>query len=687
MPELVPYPFDALARRMVRELGRDQAIFDLPASRFVLGDPERDRSVRFHGLPASSPLGPAAGPHTQMAQNLVLSWLGGCRIMELKTVQILDELDIPRPCIDMRTVGYNVEWSQELKLAQSLEEYVKGSMLIEMLRSGGGSAAPREGFGDVLYDLSVGYDLEGIQSDAVDAFLRGMLDATDTVQRLRAEIPRELGALRDLEFPTRLSETVTLSTFHGCPPDEIERIIDHLMRRYRLHSTIKFNPTLLGSERVHGLLREQLGYDDVSVPDSAFERDTRWEQAVEMLERLDETARELGLGVGAKFSNTLIVRNDAGFLAPEEKEAYLSGPPLHVLAMRLVKRFRDHFGDRFPISFAAGIDRQNFPDAVALGLTPITVCSDLLQKGGYGRLSGYYRELDRRMDEVGARTVDDFVLLAYGQGESALERLGLDRDDPARERCLRAIEAGDGLREAVGEELFARWVSEARRLNTDRYVEALDRDDRYSRPRHATPPRKIGRHLKLFDCLTCDLCIPVCPNDANFTLHAESSTIPTARVGRTAAGLEWSQGEEIELAERHQIANFADFCNDCGNCDVFCPEDGGPYKIKPRFFGEEAAWRAAPELDGFWVTRRGEIDVVLGRFDGVELRLETDNESMKVSGDGFALSFDRDDPPGTLRGEIQLEGGTVDLTHAFVMDWLRRAVLDGGRTNYVNARV
>ncbi len=53
---------------------------------------------------------------TSLLQNIVLSWLAGSRIIELKTVQILDELKIPRPCIDATNVGYNVEWSQELKL-------------------------------------------------------------------------------------------------------------------------------------------------------------------------------------------------------------------------------------------------------------------------------------------------------------------------------------------------------------------------------------------------------------------------------------------------------------------------------------------------------------------------------------------------------------------------------------------
>ena len=135
MADLVPFPFAPLIEQMLDGLERHGEIFHLPAKRFVRGDPEVDLSVGFHGRRASSPLGPAAGPQTQMAQNIVLSWLGGSRILELKTVQILDELHIPRPCIDVQTIGLNAEWSQELKLEESLDEYVKGAMLVEMLRS------------------------------------------------------------------------------------------------------------------------------------------------------------------------------------------------------------------------------------------------------------------------------------------------------------------------------------------------------------------------------------------------------------------------------------------------------------------------------------------------------------------------------------------------------------------------
>ena len=93
-------------------------------------------SVPHAGTRAANPIGPAAGPHTQLAQNIALGWLAGARIFELKTIQANDRLSLSRPCIDMATIGYNTEWSQELPLDASLREYVKASMIVEILGPG-----------------------------------------------------------------------------------------------------------------------------------------------------------------------------------------------------------------------------------------------------------------------------------------------------------------------------------------------------------------------------------------------------------------------------------------------------------------------------------------------------------------------------------------------------------------------
>ncbi|MDP6839926.1 MAG: glutamate synthase, partial [Planctomycetota bacterium] len=195
-------------------------VFDLPEAKFYRGFPGLDLSTHFHGTPIATPFGPAAGPHTQLAQNLVLSWLAGARVLELKTVQVLDQLEIPRPCIDVVHVGYNCEWSQELTLEQSLEEYVKAAMIIELLFRSELLPLPQD---DELplFDMSVGYDLAGIQSPAVGAFISGMGDCSKIVERLRPQIPPAFADWRDIDFRTRLSDTLTLSTFHGCPADEI----------------------------------------------------------------------------------------------------------------------------------------------------------------------------------------------------------------------------------------------------------------------------------------------------------------------------------------------------------------------------------------------------------------------------------------------------------------------------------
>ncbi len=681
MAELRPYPFAALVRRALRELDERNSVFDLQVDKGFYGSADRDLSIPFHRHRPSSPLGPAAGPQTQMAQNLVLSWLAGCRVMELKTVQIRDDLAIPRPCIDMQTVGYNVEWSQELRLEESLEEYVKGAMLIDILRATGRiPLAP--GFDRVIYDLSVGYDLAGIQSEKVQAFIRGLQNATATVDRLRREIPSEFARYRDLDFGTRLSDSITLSTFHGCPPDEIERILGFLLERHHLHCNVKLNPMLLGPERMRELLHGVMGYRDIHVPDTAFERDALWSQMVGFVGRLGETAEVLGLSFGVKFSNTLIVLNNRAFFPESEKEMYLSGPPLHVLALNLVQQFRRVFGSRFPISFSAGVDRGNFSDSVALGLTPVTVCSDLLKPGGYARAARYFEPLLLRMKELGARTIPEFIIRAFGLGASGLEDLtGLDHD--TRLRCAVALMSGGDLSTAAGPGWIERWAAATALHNSEHHVPRATLDPRYAHENNRKPPRKLGSSLSLFDCVTCSKCVPVCPNDANFTFVLPAMERPIVKVRREGGG--WVSRTEgtLVIAKKLQYANFADFCNECGNCDVFCPEDGGPYVVKPRFFGSATDWRRFAALDGFAAeplvdgTRR-----LLGRINGLELSLEPAGSEVRFRGPGFDVTLAPEDPVSSLKGEAD---GEIDLTHLHILRWIQAAVFDSAEVNYLNA--
>ena len=677
---LTPYPLGALVRRAFRELDALATLFDLPWRRVFSGPAGRDFSVRFHGRRVSTPFGPAAGPHTQLAQNIALSWLCGGRVVELKTVQVRDDLVIPRPCIDMQTVGYNVEWSQELRLEQSLEEYVKAHVLVRLLAASGRLPIAAD-HADVTFDMSVGYDYAGLTSERVVRFLDGMRDATLLVDRLRRELPREAAHLRDLDVPARLADSTSLSTFHGCPPGEIERMAAWLLRDRRLHTVVKLNPTLLGFDDTARLLHDALGYREVVLDRDAFDRDATWDQVVAFVDRLATLAASEGLGFGVKLTNTLVVGNHRAFFPATERVMYLSGAPLHVLAIELLARFRRVFGDRVPVSFSAGIDRHNFPDAVALGLVPVTACTDLLRTGGYGRVRGYFDELGARMDRAGARDVDAFVLRAYGQAGPALDSLGLAHD--VRERAEQALAAGADLRAAVGPDAFARWRSAAVIRNTAAYAGAVAADPRYAREAQPKPPRKIGRRLWLFDCLTCDKCVPVCPNDANFTFVLPQLAVPLVKIWREGGAWRRRQEGTLTLKERHQIGNFADFCNDCGNCDVFCPEDGGPYVLKPRFFGSEETWRRDTLGDGFFIEADGGRARVLGRFAGAEFAMRIEAHRVHFSGPGFDVRFDEDDPEATIDGEIG-PGIEVDMGRFHVMQWLVRGLHATGTVNYVN---
>lgn len=692
MAELAPASFSALLRRMLREYEREGKVFDLPARKFWHGDPALDTSVRFHGRPAANPLGPAAGPQDQMAQNLVLAWLAGSRILELKTVQINDRLTIPRPCIDATNVGYNVEWSQELRLEQSLHEYVAGSMLVDVLRELNLPGQPSDpGKNATILDMSVGYDLEGIRSERVRAWISFMKDARAVVEALRAQIPADLSRFRDLDFTTSLSDQITLSTFHGCPAGEIEGIVRFLLTELGVHVTVKLNPTLLGREAVDGLLHDVLGYREIETRPEDFDKDLQWEQALEISDRLSELARSLGRTFQVKFSNTLVVRNHRSFFPSSEAVMYLSGAPLHVITLNLVEKYR-RARPEVPISFSAGVDGRNFPDCAALGFTPITTCTDLLRPGGYGRLPKYLDNLEERMRQLGVSSLGDYVVKACGKGADAAA--ACFEPGPLREALLASLQSSQvdlkGVLGRAGQaERHAALVQAAALLNTGVIVAKVTADPRYAAEANRAVPRKIGSKLWLFDCVNCDKCVPVCPNDANFVyetgpLRAEYDNwrIAAGAVTRVPGGV-------FEASKAHQLANFQDFCNDCGNCDVFCPEDGGPYVEKPRFFGSLEAWKGQPGRDGLFVRRESDVDAAWGRVAGVEYFLEVDRPRDRALFTDGVVSVEvrhaqRRATSAWARPEAA-EGHTLDFSAYLRMALALDGVLDVRRANPVNA--
>jgi putative selenate reductase len=259
--EMKVQPFQVLLEWILKELETTDSLFGIHRSLFYTPQHGAPYATEMFGHHLATPVGPAAGPHTQLTQNILAAWLSGGRFIELKTVQIMDELEIPRPCIDMEDEGYNVEWSQELKLDQSAWEYVKAWVLIHVLRRVlGWEDAPL----GTIFNMSVGYNLEGIQSAPMQRFMDRMDDASEEIADLQAQIPDSLKPSPPI--PAQLTNSVTLSTMHGCPPDEIEAIARYMLEERGLHTFVKLNPTLLGKDVVMDILHNHLGYREIHIP-------------------------------------------------------------------------------------------------------------------------------------------------------------------------------------------------------------------------------------------------------------------------------------------------------------------------------------------------------------------------------------------------------------------------------------
>ncbi|MDO4439976.1 MAG: putative selenate reductase subunit YgfK [Eubacteriales bacterium] len=419
------------------------------------------------GRDLETPIGPAAGPHTQMTQNIVAAYYAGSRFFELKTVQVMDGEElaacINRPCIKADDEGYNCEWSTELTVPQAMEEYIKAWFLLKVI-------AKEFGLGDMngfQFNLSVGYDLAGIQSPKVDAFLNGMKHAenTEIFQHCKAYLLEHADWFAHVtkeeieQISPEICNSVTLSTLHGCPPQEIERIAMYLLTEKGFHTFVKCNPTLLGYEFARKTM-DDMGYDYIQFGDFHFKDDLQYEDAVPMLKRLMNTAKEKNLEFGVKITNTFPVDVKQNELPSEEM--YMSGKSLYPLSISLAAKLAKEFDGRLRISYSGGADYYNIEKIVDAGIWPVTVATTLLKPGGYQRLT--------QMAEL------------------------LDKENTPFER-VDAKAAGKLAEEAV-------------------------RDPHHRKAMKPLPPRKMNRQVPLLDCFVAP-CKEGCPIHQDITTYLQ----------------------------------------------------------------------------------------------------------------------------------------------------------------------
>lgn len=459
-----PIPVEQMLGMILTELKNNQTIFGIESSMFF--DPRKNKlSTNIFDQNIATPLGVAAGPHTQMAQNIIAAWLMGCRYIELKTIQTLDELEVSKPCIDMQDEGYNCEWSQELKIEQSFNEYLNAWIIIHVLNH-------KFGFGsniDTIFNMSVGYNLEGIKKPNVQWFFEKMNCCTAELSAKIESLKPIYPNIDKIEIPSRLSNNVTLSTMHGCPANEIETIAQYLLEEKHLHTFVKLNPTLLGPEELRNILNETLRFR-TNVPDLAFEHDLKYPDAVKIIQSLSKCAQKQELTFGLKLTNTLESVNTKDVFGSQVDMMYMSGRALHPVSINLARKLQDEFDGKLLLSFSAGANAYNIAPTLRCGFRTVTVSSDLLRPGGYRRMKQYVESINSTIE--------------YNKVNNLIELIASNDTH----------------------EFFSNY-------SIDVFM-----NDLYRNQNLRTPSTKTQRKLDYFDCASAP-CVETCPTNQNIPLY------------------------------------------------------------------------------------------------------------------------------------------------------------------------
>ena len=384
-----PIPFAQLIKWVQGEYKNHGSVFGIKKEKFFYPS---SRNVEVFGKKTSVPIGPSAGPHTQLAQNILVSFLAGGRFMELKTVQTMDGEELrkalSRPSINAACEGYNVEWSTELTVQEALEEYIKAWFLCHIFAVEFNICEKA----DVIFTMSAGYSLDGIKSEKIDLFIEGMKNAQNTEiwRKCYGQIEDCLSSFANftkdslVSIPSEISDRIIISTFYNCPSDETEKIASYFINDKKLHTYIKCNPTLLGFETVRGIL-DEAGYGHISFNDHFFKNDIQFNDALKMLRRLKTASAKTHTGFGVKLTNTLPVEIKQNELPG--KIMYLSGRALFPLSICTAKKICEAFHGELPVSYSGGADFFNLKDILETGVCPVTMVTNTLKPGGIARFN------------------------------------------------------------------------------------------------------------------------------------------------------------------------------------------------------------------------------------------------------------------------------------------------------------
>jgi putative selenate reductase len=131
-----------------------------------------------------------------------------------------------------------------------------------------------------------------------------------------------------------------------------------------------------------------------------------------------------------------------------------------------------------------------------------------------------------------------------------------------------------------------------------------------------------------------------------------------------------------------QFANYADACNDCGNCDVFCPEEGGPNLAKPRFFSSLESYRKSAGAESFFLDWSGG-PTLYGTMDGRAYTITFDAGRALFIQPGAEVEIRLNDNQ-VLSWHVETET-VFDMLPYLKLKLLAQSISDPSRVHFANA--
>ncbi len=142
-------------------------------------------------------------------------------------------------------------------------------------------------------------------------------------------------------------------------------------------------------------------------------------------------------------------------------------------------------------------------------------------------------------------------------------------------------------------------------------------------------------------CLFCDdvcnICVGVCPNFANVGFIVNTVDIPIYIISKYDEKIIVKTESNFSITQKNQILTVGNFCNECGNCNTFCPTNSAPYKTKPMFYLTEESFNN--ETVGYYY----KDEVLKFKNNGCTESLTVNENYFSYKSDLVEAKFSKDD--------------------------------------------